>query len=141
MFNFFLILYLLKDIVEDFMEFTPSLDPEVPLNSRSINQFKSNSDKYSINKSAISNIDNENPTNSSTPNSSEFINKKINSTPQATEECANLEESENKDINILKKTNNINLSTKNNISKANPSFKNKKYKKNKVQHLHNNKKV
>ena len=141
MFNFFLIIYLLKDIVEDFMEFTPSLDPEVPLNSRSINQFKSNSDKYSINKSAISNIDNENPTNSSTPNSSEFINKKINSTPQATEECANLEESENKDINILKKTNNINLSTKNNISKANPSFKNKKYKKNKVQHLHNNKKV
>ena len=45
------------------------------------------------------------------------------------------------DINILKKTNNINLSTKNNISKANPSFKNKKYKKNKAQHLHNNKKV
>ncbi|BCZ44339.1 hypothetical protein psyc5s11_04060 [Clostridium gelidum] len=141
MFNFFLIIYFLKDMVEDFMEFTPSLDSNLPLNSRSINKVKLNSDKGSINKNALSNVDNENPINLSTPNSSEFINKKINPITLTTEEYTNFEESEAKYINILKKTNNINLSTKNNISKANPSFKNKKYKKNKAQHLHNNKKV
>lgn len=141
MFNFFLIIYLLKDIVEDFMEFTPSVNPEALLNSRSINQFKSNSDKYSIRKSYIPNIDSGYSTNSSTPNSSESINKEINLNSITTEKYSSLEKSESKDMNVFKKTNNINLLTKNNISKAKPSFKNKKYKKNKSQHLHTNKKI
>ena len=138
MFNFFLIIYLLKDMVEDFMEFTPSFDSEIPLDLRSINQFKNNHAKGSANKNIIPNNANE---NSSTPNSSEAVNSKINLNSPNTEEYANLEESETKNINTLKKTNNITLSNKNNISKTNSSFKNKKYKKNKAQHPHNNKKV
>jgi len=138
MFNFFLIIYLLKDTVEDFMEFSPSSSSEVPLDLRSINQFKNNHDKDSVSKNIIPNGATENP---STLNSSEAVNSKINLIPPTTKEYDSLEDCETKTINTFKKTNNITLSNKNNISKTNPSFKNKKYKKNKSQHPHNNKKV
>jgi len=138
MFNFFLIIYLLKDMVEDFMEFSPSSSSEVPLDLRSINQFKNNHDKDSVSKNIIPNGATENP---STLNSSEAVNSKINLIPPTTKEYDSLEDCETKTINTFKKTNNITLSNKNNISKTNPSFKNKKYKKNKSQHPHNNKKV
>jgi len=138
MFNFFLIIYLLKDMVEDFMEFSPSSSSEVPLDLRSINQFKNNHDKDSVSKNIIPNGATENP---STLNSSEAVNSKINLIPPTTKEYDSLEDCETKTVNTFKKTNNITLSNKNNISKTNPSFKNKKYKKNKSQHPHNNKKV
>lgn len=132
MFNFFLIIYLLKDMVEDFMEFTPSLDSEIPLDLRSINSLNNNSAEGSINKNATINSTNENPCNSYILNSAKDINSKINLNSPNSEDCDNLENLE---------TNNITLSNKNNISKANSSFKNKKYKKNKAKHPHYNKKV
>ena len=132
MFNFFLIIYLLKDIVEDFMEFVPSFEPEIPIDIININEPNRNSDKGF----ATNNIHE----NSSIPSSSETVNSEINSNPQNTEECTNSEKSETKNMDTYKKLNNITLSNKSNISIANSSFKNKKYKKNKIQHPHNTKK-
>ena len=132
MFNFFLIIYLLKDIVEDFMEFVPSFEPEIPIDLININEPNRNSDK----DFATNNIHE----NSSIPNSSEAVNSEINLNPQNTEECTNLEKPETKNMDTYKKLNNITLSNKSNISIANSSFKNKKYKKNKIQHPHNTKK-
>ena len=132
MFNFFLIIYLLKDIVEDFMEFVPSFEPEIPIDLININEPNRNSDKGF----ATNNIHE----NSSIPNSSEAVNSEINLNPQNTEECTNLEKPETKNMDTYKKLNNITLSNKSNISIANSSFKNKKYKKNKIQHPHNTKK-
>jgi len=140
MFNFFLIIYLLKDMVEDFMEFTPSFDSEIPIDLRSINKLNSNSDKGAINKNLIPNNINENSSNSPILNSSKGVNLKNDLNSSNVEEFANSEESETKNIDTLKKINNITLSNKNNIGKANSSFKNKKYKKNKAQHPHNTKK-
>jgi hypothetical protein len=140
MFNFFLIIYLLKDMVEDFMEFTPSFDSEIPIDLRSINKLNSNSDKGAINKNLIPNNINENSSNSPILNSSKGVNLKTDLNSSNVEEFINSEESETKNIDTLKKINNITLSNKNNIGKANSSFKNKKYKKNKAQHPHNTKK-
>ncbi len=140
MFNFFLIIYLLKDMVEDFMEFTPSFSSQVPLDLRSINQVKNNSDKDYTNKNAPPNNSNESLSNAPTLNSSQAVNPKIKLNSPAMEECNNSEESRTNNINTLKKTNNITLLNKNNISKANPSLKNKNYKKNKSQHPRHTKK-
>lgn len=139
MFNFFLIIYLLKDMVEDFMEFTPSFDSEIPLDLRSINELNSNSDKGSINKNVASNNCNENPSDLPILNSSKDINLKNDLTSLNIEECVNLEYFEAKNTNTFKKIDTNILSNKNNISKTNSSFKNKKYKKNKAKHPHNTK--
>ena len=140
MFNFFLIIYLLKDTVEDFMEFTPSLGSQVPLDLRNINQVKDNSDKDYSNKNITPNNFNESLSNPPTLNSSQAVNLKIKLNSPTIEECDNSEESKTNNINVFKKTNNINLLNKNNISKANPSFKNKNYKKNKSKHPRHTKK-
>jgi len=140
MFNFFLIIYLLKDMVEDFMEFTPSLGSQVPLDLRNINQVKDNSDKDYSNKNITPNNFNESLSNPPTLNSSQAVNLKIKLNSPTIEECDNSEESKTNNINVFKKTNNINLLNKNNISKANPSFKNKNYKKNKSKHPRHTKK-
>jgi len=140
MFNFFLIIYLLKDMVEDFMEFNPSFNSETPLNLSNTHELNSNSAKGSINKNSIPNNVNENPSNSPILKSSKDVNSKNDLNSPNIEECASLEELEAKNINTFKKINNITLSNKNNTAKTNPSFKNKKYKKNKAQHPHNTKK-
>lgn len=131
MFNFFLIIYLLKDMVEDFMEFTPSLGSQVPLDLRNVNQIKDNSNKDNSNESL---------SNPPTLNSSQAVNLKIKLNSPTTEECDTSEESRTNNINTYKKTNNINLLNKNNISKANSSFKNKNYNKNKSKHPRHTKK-
>ena len=135
MFNFFLIIYLLKDTVENFMEFIPSLGSQVPLDLRNINQVKDNSDKNITPSNS-----NENLSNAPILNSSQAVNLKINLNSPTTEGCDTSEESRPNNINTYKKTNNINLLNKNNISKANPPFKNKNYKKNKSQHPRHTKK-
>ena len=119
MFNFFLIIYLLKDMVENFMEFMPSIDLKMPLDSRNINQ---------LNNKPAQNSININPLTSTTPNATETINSKSNLNSSSVTEFDNLEGGGAKNIGTQKKLNNISLS-KNNISKANSKFKNKKLKK------------
>jgi len=140
MFNFFLIIYLLKDTVEDFMEFTPFFNSEAPLNSINTNELNINFSKDSKNKNSFPNNVNEKLSNSSLLNYSKDVNSKNNLSFLNIKERCNLEEFETKNINALKKVNNITLSNKKNIAMTNSSFKNKKYKKNKAQHSHNTKK-
>ena len=130
MFNFFLIIYLLKDMVKDFMEFIPSFDSKVPIDSRKSSQANSNSTLENIKKDSLDSV----PQNSSVAN-----NPKPNLSSSNNGEVTKLEEFETKNTDTLKKANNITLS-KNNITKSNTSFKNKKYKKNKAKHPHNTRK-
>jgi len=132
MFNFFLIIYLLKDMVKGFMEFMPSLDSEVPIDSRNIDQINSDSTPSNINKNSI---------DSASLISSAAVNPKLSLNTLNNQESANLDSSETKNIDMSKKVNNITLSNKINSPKNNSSFKNKKYKKNKAQHPHSKKKV
>lgn len=140
MFNFFLIIYLLKDMVEDFMEFTPSSNSKTMYDSINTNELNSNSAKGSTNKNFIPNNANENSLDSPILSYSKDVNSKSDLSFLNIEEFSRLEELESKNINTLKKVNNITLKNKNNIAKTNYSFKNKKYKKNKSQHSHNTKK-
>lgn len=125
MLNFFLIIYLLKDSVKDFMEFTSPSNSEMLINTRNTNLSNddnifeiSNNDLYRDNSSELIN----------SQNSSDSINKE---TSDAFKKSI--------DKNSLKNTpNNIPL-TKNNFSKINSPTKNKTYKKNKAKHPHNNK--
>ena len=133
MLNFFLIIYLLKDVVKDFMEFNPSSNPEASINVRHTdldnNSCSSNEDDNY--KTSITNLDNKEP--------SEPINTKNALKSNNIGTSNSLEISPNK-ISLKNTPNNISL-TKNNIPKINSSFKNKKYKKNKAKHPHNNKKA
>lgn len=133
MLNFFLIIYLLKDVVKDFMEFNPSLTPESSVNMRHTdldnNSCSSNEDDNS--KTSITNLDNK--------ESSEPINTKDTLKSNNIGISNSLEISQNK-ISPKNTLNNISL-TKTNIPKINSSFNNKKYKKNKAKHPHNNKKA
>jgi hypothetical protein len=130
MFNFFLIIYLLKDMVKDFMEFMPSFDSKVSIDSRNSNPANINSSSGNIKKDSLA---------------SDSLNALVDNSPKSNldssnnKEVTNLEECETKNTDSLKKVNSITLS-KNNIPKSNSSFKNKKYKKNKAQHPHNAKK-
>jgi len=130
MFNFFLIIYLLKDMVKDFMEFMPSFDSKMPIDSRKVSQVNSDFNSNNIKKGSL---------DSDPPNSSVANNTTSNLNPLNNEEFTNLEEREIENIDTFKKVNNITLS-KNTIPKSNSSLKNKKYKKNKAQHPHNTKK-
>lgn len=125
MLNFFLIIYLLKDSVKDFMEFKSSSNSEVLINTR--NTDLSNNDDIS----EISNNDLCSE-NSSEPISSENI---LDSTDTETSNA--LKKSIDK-ISLNNASNNIS-SPKNNFPKINSSLKSKKYKKNKAKHPHNNK--
>lgn len=125
MLNFFLIIYLLKDVVKTFMEFDSPSNLETSLNSRNTNL----SNDATISETSNNDLCIE--------NSSELINS------QNISDSTNVETS-----NVFKKSidkpslnnapNNVSL-TKNNFSKVNSSFKNRKYKKNKAKHPHNNK--
>lgn len=136
MFNFFLIIYLLKDMVEDFMEFTTSFNSEeVPANSRDINYNQSSVSNKSQTDNAVSNYLNLSMLKSS---------KDIDSSSSNIEERSNLKEAEVKNTaasaETSKEINNITLPIRNSITKVNSSLKNKKYKKNKTQHPNNHKK-
>ncbi|WP_026886539.1 hypothetical protein [Clostridium beijerinckii] len=134
MFNFFMIIYLLKDMVEDFMEFIP------PLGLEKLSDLE-NSVESNINSVTI-NIEEDNLNNSSTT-----VNSGNNGSGLKTqlslskiEEPVNSREPVLNSFNTFK--NNTNIASLNNggTSKVNPSMKNKKVKKNKAQHPHNKKK-
>lgn len=136
MFNFFLIIYLLKDMVEDFMEFTTSLNSEeASFNSRDSNSNDSSVSNNSKTDNVVSNYLNLSILKSS---------KDVNSTTSNIEERSDLEEAKVNDagasVETSKEVNNITLPIRNSITKANSSLKNKKYKKNKAQHPHSSKK-
>lgn len=136
MFNFFLIIYFLKDMVEDFMEFTPSFNPEeVSLNSRDINPDESLISDNSVTDNVVSNY-----LNLSILKSSKDIHSKIDSSSSNVEERSNLKESEISNAKTSKELSSITLPNKNSITKVNSPLKNKKYKKNKAKHPHSNKK-
>lgn len=126
MLNFFLIIYLLKDVVKDFMEFNLSLNSEASINLRNVNL--NTNDNYTASITNLVSKESSEPIN--TKNNVDSINIKTSNT---------LEISPNK-ISLKNTPNNISL-TKNNIPKINSSLKNKKYKKNKAKHPHNNKKA
>lgn len=126
MINFFLIIYLLKDMVKDIMEFTSYNNLEMPINLRTAASASNNTNSNIIDNDL------------STQNSSELINPKITLNSSITQNSNALEESENK--SVIKNITNNDLSNKNNFSKINPSLKNKKYKKNKAKHPNNKKK-
>jgi len=127
MLNFFLIIYLLKDVVKDFMEFNSYSTLETPINVRN--------DDSEINN-ITSNIINN---NLSAQSSSESANSPITLNSSIIKNSNHLEESENK--SILKNHSNNLLSNKSNSPKINSSLKNKKYKKNKNKNPHNAKKA
>ncbi|EKQ51833.1 MULTISPECIES: hypothetical protein [unclassified Clostridium] len=135
MLNFFLIIYLLKDMVEDFMEFSSPLNSTVQTDSRNINSEQNNSitTDQSVTRDPIASNIEENPADSK-----DIIETNSNSITD--KECNNLEETETNSINNVKKANNIALLSKVTISKVNSSVvKNKKYKKNKNQPPRNKK--
>ncbi len=132
MFNFFLIIYLLKDMVEDFMEFSPSSDLQIPLDLRLNNQPNDNSEKYTA--------ENSTNDNSSALDFSKSTNADASLSPSNIKEYITSDEFETKGSNNQNKISNINLSNANAISKVNPPLKNKKYKKNKAKHPHSTKK-
>ncbi|WP_297423324.1 hypothetical protein [Clostridium sp.] len=135
MLNFFLIIYLLKDMVEDFMEFSSPLNSTVQTDSRNINSEQNNSitTDQSVTRDPITSNTEENPADSK-----DII--ETNSKSITDKECNNLEETETNSINNVKKANNIALLSKVTISKVNsPVVKNKKYKKNKNQPPRNKK--
>jgi hypothetical protein len=143
MLNFFMIIYLLKDMVEDFMEFIPPLDSEKPYNLANINEINNNSNSCSVNNDSISDNSNEIPMQEpsalkSLKNTDISLKAHLNS--WNTEEYISSKESEPKNVNNFKKSANITLLNKESLSKVSPSMKNKKYKKNKTKHPRNNKK-
>lgn len=127
MLNFFLIIYLLKDVVEDLMEFNSYSNLEMPIDLRTSDS--------EIN----SNISNTINNNLSTQNSSELIKSTIALNSSIVKNSSSLEESKNKSL-LKNPTNNL-LSNKNTFPKINSSLKNKKYKKNKTKNPHNAKKA
>ena len=85
MFNFFLIIYLLKDMVKNFMEFMPSIDSKTPIALRNINQL--DTDKISNNPTP--NSTNKNPNTVAEQNHSETVTSKSNLNPLIATELAN----------------------------------------------------
>lgn len=129
MLNFFLIIYLLKDVVEDLMEFNSYSNLEMPIDLR-------NSDSE-INPNISNTINNT----LCTQDSSELIKSTITLNSSIGKNSNSLDESKNKSV-LKNPTNNL-LLNKNNSPKINSSLKNKKYKKNKTKtkNLHNTKKA
>jgi hypothetical protein len=127
MINFFLIIYLLKDVVEDLMEFNFYSNSEMPMDLR-----YSDSE---VNPNISSTINNT----LCTQNSSELIKSTITLNSSFVKNSNSLEESKNKSA-LKNPTNNL-LSNKNNFPKINSSLKSKKYKKNKPKNPHTTKKA
>lgn len=133
MLNFFLIIYLFKDTIENFMEFDSSLDSGELVNKKDTSNVINDSYDYSESKNSVSDTNTEKKTlNSSNSNTSISSDSK---------NCTEIKEKESeiKTIATSKKLNNISLLNKDNTSKVTPSLSNKKYKKNKTQHPNNKK--
>ena len=113
MLNFFLIIYLLKDVVEDLMEFNSYSNLEMPIDLR-------NSDSE-INPNISNTINNT----LCTQDSSELIKSTITLNSSIGKNSNSLDESKNKSV-LKNPTNNL-LLNKNNSPKINSSLKNKKY--------------
>jgi hypothetical protein len=140
MLNFFLIIYLLKDMVENFMEFTSSLELEISPSLENLTRVNSDSNNHTISKITIQNESNDNSSNFVTPTSSENIDSKNHSNSSDNDEIINPEKPDSSNnISNFKKINKLGLLNKDNLPKVNPSARNKKYKKNKAQHLKNKK--
>ncbi len=135
MLSFFLIIYLLKDIVEDFMEFNSPSDLEIKLNSKCSND--SDTDISYEDSNPQQSIDNL--SEHVNPNSSQIIDNKAYLHSNI-EDCNELQSPMLKGMHTVKKVNNITSISKNNIPKINPSVKNKKCKKNKAKHPNKKKK-
>lgn len=137
MLSFFLIIYLLKDMVEDFMEFNSPSDLEIKLNSKCSNNSDTATDisyKDSKLQQSIGNLSEH-----ANPDSSEIIDNKAYLSPNI-EDCNELQSPMLKGMHTVKKVNNITPINKNNIPKINSSVKNKKCKKNKAKHPNKKKK-
>lgn len=139
MFNFFLIIYLLKDMVEDFMEFNSPLDLEIKSssecnNSSSCNSNADVSDKDSAPKESINNLSEQVNSNSSEINENKaYLHSDI-------ENCSEPQSPVLKGMHASKKFNSMTLINKNNMTNVNPSIKNKKCQKNKAKHPNKKKK-
>ncbi|MFW2489592.1 hypothetical protein [Clostridium chromiireducens] len=138
MLNFFLIIFLLKDTIEDLMEFTNPMNCESQGDLKKIQQQIIRPNNPKIN---IENISADTKESTSILLVSETSNDVKNLTPNAltSTKCIEKEEVEVKNIVNLKKINKISLLNKDTISKVSPPKKKKKYKKNKNQHPHNKK--
>lgn len=137
MFNFFLIIYLLKDMVEEFMEFATPLNLEIMTNSE--NNEVCNSDQDYLSNKTTSQISKDNLFKTTTSNPcEEIIESKSNLNLSKEEESNTIDTPSLKGITSSKKVTNLTLLNKNN--KVNCSIKGKKYKKNKNQHYNKKKK-
>ena len=140
MFNFFLIIYLLKDMIEDFMEFNSPSDLEIISDSEfnSSSNFNSNIDVKS--KNTVPEDSNENSSNPIIFNSSEEAINSKTYLYSDNEVCNQIQSPTLKGMNTMKKINTITLPIKNSLPKVNAYAKNKKYKKNKTKHSNKKKK-
>lgn len=151
MFNFFLIIYLLKDTVESVMEFIPSAEEKLVLDVRTIDSKEIESDLISYDDSE--NIDSENNLSAKLSENISLQDKLINSN-DVKKNNSYLKDDKNSfydpskvestELNDYKKSISLNSSIKND-TKSNPSInnhiqKNKKFKKNKAHHPAANKK-
>lgn len=132
MLNFFLIIYVLKDKIEDFMEFNSPFDSGATLNKQGNTVTETN------NKSIFENLS-EDLLNSDTTTSSDNITPKTYLNETNVEDCTEVPTPKLNGISSLNKTNNIQI-TKNDTQKITSCAKGKKYKKNKVKHPNKKKK-
>lgn len=130
MFAFFLIIYLFKDMIEDFMEFNLPMDSEKATESPNISKSKNACYNYSIIKNPISDNTNVEPHLDDTNIYYSTINA------QLTKECINSDESKTKSLLPAKKISNMPILSKDSITKVkfSPPPTNKKNKKNKIHH-------
>lgn len=135
MLSFFLIIYQLKDMVEDFMEFNSSSDLEIKLNPKCNNNSAADiSYKDSKSQQPIDNLSEH-----VIPDSPEIIDTKAYLHSNI-EDCNELQSPMLKGMHDVKKINSITSINKNNLQKINPSTKSKKCKKNKAKHPNKKKK-
>ncbi|WP_077858388.1 hypothetical protein [Clostridium sp. BL-8] len=130
MFIFFLIIYLFKDMVEDFMEFNLPIDSEKTPESLNISKPQSTCHNYSLVKNSVS----DNINKKSYLDDDNIYYSTINA--QFAKECINSDESKPKNLLSSKKISNIPTLSKDNIKnvKFSPPPTSKKNKKNKTHH-------
>ena len=134
MFNFFMIIYLLKDMVEDFMEFIP------PLGLERLSDLDNSVDANTDSSTTDTKEDNsKNPLATSSPESN-VSNLKTQLNLSKSEDPVNFKQPVLNSFNTFKKNTNIASLNNDSTTKINHSSKNKKLKKNKAQHPHSKKK-
>ncbi|NSB17394.1 MULTISPECIES: hypothetical protein [Clostridium] len=133
-FNFFMIIYLLKDMVEDFMEFIP------PLGLERLSDLDSSIDSNTGFATTDANENNSNnPLATSSPESN-VSNLKTQLNLSKSEDPVDFKQPVLNSFNTFKKNTNIASLNNDSTTKINHSVKNKKLKKNKAQHPHSKKK-